>query len=107
MQIFDLFPEPIPEIYDCYMDNCFGATSVNRQQLINFVSFDITLHQALEFVRTTFLSAFWSSQPKYSILISPHMPDKKPLTATHTFITLPLTLCIKSTILYVQFLRIQ
>lgn len=52
-KIFAHVPGPIPELYGRYNDDCIGATSLNRQKLMNFISFADTFHPPLDAISNT------------------------------------------------------
>ena len=48
-QIFSQYSGPIPELFKRFIDDCIGATSLERAQLESFIDFVNNFHPALEF----------------------------------------------------------
>ena len=48
-QIFSQYSGPIPELFKRFIDDCIGATSLERAQLESFIHFVNNFHPALEF----------------------------------------------------------
>ena len=48
-QIFTQYSGPLPELFKRFIDDCIGATSLDRAQLESFIHFVNNFHPALEF----------------------------------------------------------
>ena len=48
-QFFSQYHGPKPELYDCYIDDCIGATSSTRKELTQFITAVKSFHPTLKY----------------------------------------------------------